>query len=81
MQGAYAMRDESIGPTGDGVIRINGAEVMRLDPGPRPFARRVFDVDVSAYAGLEVMVEFVSDGPHRTASADWFRPRIVAEAN
>ena len=33
MQGAYAMRDESIGPTGDGVIRINGAEVMRLDPG------------------------------------------------
>jgi hypothetical protein len=76
MKGAYAMRDASIGPTGDAVIRMNGAEVMRVPPGPRPFAKQFFDVDVTAYAGGDVMVEFVSAGPHRTAWADWYRPRI-----
>jgi hypothetical protein len=79
IQGAYAMRDSSIGPPGDGVIRINGAELLRLDPGPRPFAQQEFDLDVSSYAGMDVMLEFVSDGHNRTSSADWFEPRIVVE--
>jgi len=79
IKGAYAMRDSSIGPPGDGVIRINGAELMRLDPGPRPFSKQDFDLDISSYAGTEVMLEFVSDGHHRTANADWFEPRIVVQ--
>ncbi len=79
IEGADGMRDASIGPRGDGVIRINGAELMRLGPGARPCAKQDFDLDISSYAGTEVMLEFVSDGHHRTANADWFEPRIVVQ--
>jgi hypothetical protein len=78
--GAYQMRDSSIGPSGDGVLRINGEELLRLPAGPRPFAKHDLDIDVSSFRGKDVMFEFVSDGPHRTASADWFEPRFDIEA-
>ena len=78
IQGAYGMREESIITDGDAVIRINGNEVMRMPPGPRPYEVHSFKVDISAHAGRHVMLEFLPDGlVHGPSAADWFNPRIV----
>lgn len=80
IQGAFQMRDESwMGSVADAVIRINGVEVMRLNPGSGPpFPLRSFDIDVTQFAGQEVFIELIADGDRLTPDkADWIAPRIV----
>lgn len=78
IQGSYQMSEDGPGPPGDGVVRINGKEVLRIDHGARPYPRKDFDVDISSFAGQSVLFEFLSDGwPGRTSSAVWTAPRIV----
>ena len=80
LQGAYGMREESIVTDGDGVVRINGNEVVRVPAGKRPYKVQSFDVDISSYAGQYIMMEFVSDGNvHGPTAADWYNPWIVVE--
>jgi hypothetical protein len=81
LQGAYCMRDDSQSTTGDGVVRINGKEVFRVKPGGRPFQIRSFDVDVSSFAGQNVILEFGSEGQvFGPTMADWFHPQILVGA-
>jgi hypothetical protein len=79
LRGSYKMRDDAFYSLGDAVLRINGTEVMRLAPGSGPpFTAKAFDVDVSAFAGQYVMIEFNSDGEiHGPDAADWIAPEIV----
>lgn len=80
LQGAYGMRPESMMTTGDGVVRLNGREVLRVPAGERPYRARAFDVDISAWAGQHVLLEFTAAGRVRAlALADWHEPRIVIE--
>lgn len=80
LKGAYGMRNEGPGPSGDGVIRINGKKVARIAAGNRPYVSHDFDVDISAYAGKHVLVEFLSDGmPGRSSSAEWFDPKFEVQ--
>jgi hypothetical protein len=75
------MRDDSQSTTGDGVVRINGKEVFRVKPGGRPFQIRSFDVDVSSFAGQNVILEFGSEGQvFGPTMADWFHPQILVGA-
>src|SRR5205085_3760056 len=37
IKGAYTMHEVTSGFPGDGVIRINGAEIVRLKPGEKPY--------------------------------------------
>lgn len=78
MQGAFQIREQTVGSPGDGVIRINGVEVLRIPHGKPPFPRIPFDVDISSYAGRHVLIEFTSDGPVRGATAEWIDPRITS---
>src|SRR5205823_13953659 len=55
IQGAYQIREQTDGQPGDGVIRINGVEVLRVPHGEAPFKRTPFDLDISSYAGRHVM--------------------------
>src|SRR5437773_9186916 len=73
------MREAAFNSRGDGVIRINGTEVMRLAPGQGPpFNAIPFDIDVTAFGGQYVMVEFVCDGDiHGADFADWIAPKFV----
>jgi len=77
--GSYGMRDDAYNSRGDGVIRINGTEVLRVDPGQGPpYDLIPFDVDVTSFAGQYVLIEFVSDGGlHGPDAADWVAPEIV----
>lgn len=80
VRGSYQMAERGAGGVpGDGVIRVNGVEVLRVPHGTEPFPRTTFDVDVSRYAGQYVLIEFTSDGPVRAGYADWINPQIVAE--
>lgn len=81
LQGGYAMQEDSFYEVkGDAVVRVNGQEVMRIDPGTRPYPRHEFDVDISRFAGQHVHIEFVCDGRLTApAGADWFDPRIVVQ--
>lgn len=81
LQGGYAMQEDSFYEIkGDAVVRVNGQEVMRIDPGTRPYPRHEFDVDISRFAGQHVHIEFVCDGRLTApAGADWFDPRIVVK--
>ena len=80
LQGAYGMREESIITDGDGVVRINGKDVMRIPAGPRPYKVHAFDVDITPYAGQHVMLEFVADGRvHGPTAADWYNPWIAVD--
>lgn len=79
IQGSYKMNDDAKGPPGDGVIRINGKELFHAPHGTKPYPETPFDVDLSAYAGQYVFVEFESAGSVRGASADWNNPRIVVK--
>ena len=81
LHGAYRMRDRVPDAYGDGVIRINGREVMRIPigpPGPQPRKVHPFDVDISDLAGQYILLEFHSEG--RVAGigeeAIWYAPQI-----
>lgn len=81
LTGAYGMNDASSpeAAPGDGVVRINGAEVLRINPGARPYQLIPFDVDISAFAGRYVLIEILCDVPaHSFAYANWVSPRITA---
>lgn len=78
--GAYALRDEThVATTGDGTILVNGTEVLRVPPGPRPFALHDFDVDLAGFAGEHVLIEIICDGVMLAApaSAEWRNLRIA----
>jgi hypothetical protein len=79
LQGSYLMRDANfMGVVGDGVILINGNEVARLNPGTGPpFPTLAFDVDITQYAGQDIFLELLSDGPFSLGTADWITPQIV----
>ena len=80
LEGAYAMREDAMLCEGDGVVRINGKEILRIPPGPRPYQTHAFDVDISEFAGRHVLIEFNADGFVRAlALANWFGPRITAQ--
>jgi len=78
LRGAYEMREESFS-AGDGVVRINSKEVMRVPAGERPYNIYCFDVDISDYAGQYVLLEFVCDGHGAPSAADWYNPWIIVE--
>ncbi len=80
LEGAYCMRDDSQSTVGDGVIRVNGQEVLHIHPGDRPYRIHEFDVDVSSFAGQNVLLEFGSEGEvHGPTMADWFHPQIIVD--
>lgn len=80
LKGSYGMLEEGPGPAGDGVVRINGAEVLRIGAGTRPYEFHDFDVDITPFAGKPVLLEFVSDGmTGRGSYAEWREPRIEAK--
>jgi hypothetical protein len=77
-QGNFKVRDSVTGVSGEAVIKINGTEVMRLDPGSPPYSLVPFDVDISSFSGKYVMLEFswgrnIGNG---TDQADWDAPLI-----
>ena len=81
LKGSYGVSNVGPGPSGDGVVRLNGKEVLRVPAGSRPYKMKEFDVDISEYAGKAVLLEFLSDGwPGRNSSAEWVAPEIVTEA-
>ena len=76
LQGSYIV-SSSTGAPGDGVVLINGTQVLRVPTGEPPYKVRAFDADISAYAGQYVLMEVLSDNGVRGAAADWLDPRIV----
>jgi hypothetical protein len=78
--GSYGIPAGSNGLFGDGVVRINGKEVLRIPHGDPPFQMHNFDVDISNFSGRYAMLEFVSDGVIGgvTPAMQWDNPRIVA---
>lgn len=77
--GSYRMRDDAYNSVGDGVVRINGTEVLRVDPGSGPpYTIIPFDVDITSFAGQYAILEFHCDGElHGPDAADWIAPEIV----
>jgi len=78
LQGAYGMRQGSVKTRGQGIIRINGREIHRIDPGDPPYRIYPFDVDLTEFAGQYALIEFASEGEARDSVADWFAPVIIA---
>jgi len=79
IKGAYSMLADGVGAPGDGVVRINGKEVLRLKYGEKPYKQVPFDLDISSYMGQDILLEFRADGPVRGAAATWIEPRFVVE--
>lgn len=79
LQGSYGMQDNALQSKGDGVIKINGSEVLRIDPGQGPpYDMIPFDIDITDFRGQYAMVEFGCDGDIRLfEGADWVAPRFV----
>ena len=79
-QGSYGMRANVASSRGYGVIRINGTEVLRIDPGSGPpfdGSLTPFDVDISSFAGEHIMLEFTAEGATNGIDyADWDAPEI-----
>lgn len=80
LRGSYGIPPGSNGLFGDGVVRINGKEIVRVPHGDPPFKMRDFDVDISSYSGAYVMLEFSSEGEIGGVSPlmQWDDPQIVA---
>jgi len=77
LQGAWGMNDRPKS-LGEGVVRINGQEVLHVPPGSEPFKPQPFDADIAAFAGQYVLLEFASDGEvHGPAPSRWYAPQIV----
>ncbi len=84
LTGSYGLLPGSVIDVGDnrGVIRINGKEVSStlIVGANRPYPIQNFDVDLSAYAGQHVVLEFLCDGfPHLWAAGEWYSPTITAK--
>lgn len=79
LQGAYGMHQQSSKTRGLGIVRINGREILRIDPGDPPYRIHPFDVDLTEFAGHYALIEFASEGEARDSIADWFAPVIVVE--
>ena len=78
LKGRWGLREDSQS-VGDGVIRINGREILRIPSRRRPFKIHNFDQDISAYAGQYILLEFAVDGERRFSPTDWFSPGIFIE--
>ena len=78
MTGRWKMRD-SAQSIGDGVLYLNGTEVLRLPGGERPFKIQDFDVDVTRFSGQHVMFEIACEGQFRSSYSDWISPHIIVE--
>ena len=80
LQGSWTMSGRPMS-VGDAVVRLNGREIMRVPPGPEPYNKlQSFDVDISAFAGRYVLLEFAVDGKsHGPSPANWYAPQIVVE--
>ncbi len=79
LKGVYGMRERPMS-LGDGVVRMNGREVLRVPPGREPYQMHPFDVDISAFAGQYVLLEFASEGKvHGPSPAGWESPETVIE--
>ncbi len=81
IHGAYRMSDRVPNGYGDGVIRINGREVLRIPiepPGETPRKVHPIDVDISKFAGQHVLLEFISDGKVAGLGEEafWYAPQI-----
>ncbi len=77
LKGSYVV-SATTGAPGDGVVLINGKQVLRVPFGEQPYKPQNFDADISAYAGQYVLMEVISDNGVRGAAADWLDPRIEA---
>jgi hypothetical protein len=80
LKGAYKLSDDThVATTADGVIRINGKQIVHEAPGERPFQAKPFDVDISEFGGQNVLIEFIPDGIYLAApaEAEWRDPEIV----
>ena len=77
--GAYKLRDDGSSLVGgDGIIRINGREIVHLNNGQKPFTMMTFDVDLSHLAGEHVMLEFAAEGHvGGVCDGDWFDPKFL----
>ena len=78
LQGSYTV-GSTTGPPGDGVVLLNGKQVLRIPTGDYPYPVTEFDADISSYAGRYVLMEALSDNGVRAATASWLDARIVAE--
>lgn len=79
LEGSYKITTGNENHPGDGLVLINGKEVLRVPAGTAPYTRKKFVADISEYAGQDVLMEFMPDGPVRGTYADWFEPRITVE--
>lgn len=78
LAGHFRVHDVGTYVAPDGVLRVNGTEILRLQSKSPPFSDTPFDVDLSAYAGQYVLFEFGSDGnPGRGGSVTWKEPQFV----
>jgi len=76
LEGSYIV-NTTTGAPGDGVVLINGKQVMRVPAGDYPYKSHTFSQDISSYAGQYVLIEVIADGPVRGATANWNQPKIV----
>ena len=79
LQGQFGMRNDAVLSKGDAVIKINGRELLRLDPGMGPpYSLIPFDVDITDHAAQYIMLEFLCDGDIRGVDpGDWDAPQII----
>jgi len=77
-QGTYQVH-ATTGAPGDGVVLLNGRQVLRVPTGDYPYPVMEFDQDISSFAGKYALMEVISDNGVRAAQATWFSPRIVVE--
>jgi hypothetical protein len=78
LQGSYTV-GSTTGPPGDGVVLLNGKQVLRIPTGDYPYPVTKFDADISSYAGRYVLMEILSDNGVRAATSSWIKPRILVE--
>ena len=76
LQGSYGV-GSTTGAPGDGVVLLNGKQVLRVPTGEYPYPVTKFDADISAFAGQYVLMEVLSDRGVRAATAEWINPHIV----
>ena len=78
LTGSYQVH-ATTGAPGDGVVLINGRQVLRVPTGEYPYPVMKFDQDISSFAGKYALVEVLSDNGVRAAKGTWFNPRIVVD--
>ena len=81
LRGTFKVSEEThVANSCEGVIRINGNQIVRVPMGERPFKAQPFDADLGAYVGQQVLIEFITDGLMLAAPAqiEWQDPQIVS---